>query len=57
VRNLAVLAVPGDEIGDVVADHPPEPPALVALVVKVAADVGGGGRRRPLRPLGRVRTL
>src|SRR5918998_2422604 len=43
VRNVAVLSVAGDEVGDVVAYHPPEPPALVALVGEVVADVGGGG--------------
>src|SRR5215210_8525054 len=42
-RDLAVVAVAGDEVGDVVADHAPEPPALVALVGEVVADVGGGG--------------
>src|SRR5918998_2277587 len=43
VRNVAVLSVAGDEVGDVVADHAPEPPALVALVGEFAADVGGSG--------------
>src|SRR5215218_7741126 len=43
MRNLALLAVAGDQVGDVVADHPAEPSALVALVGEVVADVGGGG--------------
>src|ERR687893_1965825 len=43
VRNPAVLAVAGDEVGDVVAHHPPEQPALVALVGEVVPDVGRGG--------------
>src|SRR5918993_1031965 len=43
VRDLAVLAVTRHQVGDVVADHPPEPPALVALVREVVTDVGRGG--------------
>src|SRR5215212_10604055 len=43
VRHLAVFAVAGDEVGHVVAYHPTEPAALVALVGEVFADVGGGG--------------
>src|SRR5215218_3786855 len=43
VRNLAVFAVAGDEVGYVVADHAPEPAALVALVGEVSADVSRGG--------------
>src|SRR5215210_8010909 len=42
VRYLAHFAVAGDEVGHVVADHPTEPAALVALVGEVFADVGGG---------------
>src|SRR5215217_5240229 len=43
MRHLAVLAVAGDEVGDVVADHPAEPPALVALVGEVTSDISRGG--------------
>src|SRR5918992_4587095 len=39
VRHLTVLPVAGDQVGDVVADHAPEPPALVALVGQIVADV------------------
>src|SRR5215207_2082446 len=43
VRDLTVVAVAGNQVGDVVADHAAEPPALVALVGQVIAYVGGGG--------------
>src|ERR671913_1475141 len=43
VRDVAVFAVAGDEVGHVVADHATEPAALVALVGEVFADVRGGG--------------
>src|ERR671921_2904537 len=43
MRHLAVLAVAGHEVCHVVADHATEPPALVALVGEVFADVGWGG--------------
>src|SRR5918994_1416003 len=43
VRDVAVFAVAGDEVGYVVADHAAEPATLVALVGGVFADVGRGG--------------
>src|ERR687890_525261 len=43
VRHIAVFTVAGDEVGYVVAYHATEPPALVALVGEVIADVGRGG--------------
>src|ERR687898_690610 len=43
VRDLAFISVARDQVGDVVADHPAEPPALVALVGEIFSDVGGGG--------------
>ena len=44
--HRTALAVAGDEVGDVVADHPAEPAALVAGVREVVADVR---RARPRR--------
>ena len=52
LRDLAVLAVAADEVGDVVADHAAEPAALLARVVEVVAEVGG--RRDADRDLVRV---
>src|SRR5829696_1645241 len=49
--DLPRVAVPGDDVGDVVADHPAEPPALLALVVQVVPDV----RRRRHADRDRVR--
>src|SRR5215212_7760473 len=43
VRHLAVLSVAGYQVGYVVADHAPEPAALVALVGEVVADVCRSG--------------
>src|SRR5690606_6622288 len=40
--QAGVFAVAGDQVGDVVADHPAEPAALLPGVVEVVADVGGG---------------
>ena len=42
-HGAAVVAVAGDDVGHVVADHAAEPAALVALVGEVVADVGRGG--------------
>ena len=65
--HAGVLAVAGDEVGDVVADHPAEPAALVEPVrVRLGAAVGhvrrrrdadrDAGRDRDRRPRRRVRT-
>src|ERR671916_1660244 len=53
--EFAVLAVAGDEVGDVVADHPPEPPALVSLVSGIFAYVGGCGDADLYVPRGTAR--
>ena len=42
-RHVGGVAVAADDVGDVVADHPAEPPALVAQVGEVVADVGRRG--------------
>src|SRR5215210_5348455 len=47
VRHLTIFAVAGDEVGHVVADHPTEPAALVALVGEVVSYIGRGGDADP----------
>src|SRR6185503_21375732 len=39
LRDRGMLAVARDDVGDVVADHAPEPPALVAGVRNIVGDV------------------
>src|SRR5690554_5732776 len=41
LRYCAIRPILRDDVGDVVADHPAEPPALVAHVAPVVADVHG----------------
>ena len=45
-RHRPARSVLGDDVGDVVADHPAEPPALLAHVLPVVADVHRAPRRR-----------
>src|SRR6185437_16842939 len=52
VRHRPVHAVPGDQVGHVVADHAAEPAQLVPLVWQVGADVGGRGHAH--RDRGRI---
>jgi hypothetical protein len=47
--DVGAVSVARHDVGDVVADHAPEPPHLVALVGEVDADVGGCGHAEPQR--------